>query len=558
MSLDADHDADLASTNLRHELKEWEKLFADRHGRKPGRDDIKKDATIASKYKEYNKLRDPHSQKPTQATPSAKKASHKRKAQHTTPSQTPRHHRTQRLPDVTPSKTIHPSTLDLYDSPASVRKLFTPSSHKRTAIGPTPQKDGQVLGLFDLLPGEETPMKSMNRTPLEGVAGNAQGYILATPSRRRTANVLDLDNAPETGHRANRTPTSASKRFFLDTFATPMKRKRGGGDAGTTSEAGTPSTTNSRKHFSTPSFLRRDSQRLPHVTEEGETSPVAVRMPQRRPLVRSLSSMLAGLRKMEDEKLDEEMELMHEFEGQTDDASSLGRSRPSQVLVEDSQAASSSLLPIHEEDEDEDEDEELKKEGLDRNGKPLKVWKKRGQKRTTRRVLLRPVRHTARPPTLTAASIPEENEDETESENGPEHATESEHQKPDQDEERDPDADYAPPSPGHSSLAHDTADIPSPSKRRKLSPTHHLPLPPPLSNTGSAKTNAKAQAKEKETAKADPAPSKPSIGATVANAVRKTSAAAVAHANFRRLKLRNKGAKGGGGGGGGGRFGRRK
>jgi hypothetical protein len=32
---------------LKHELKEWEKLFAaDNGGRKPGRDDIKRDATI--------------------------------------------------------------------------------------------------------------------------------------------------------------------------------------------------------------------------------------------------------------------------------------------------------------------------------------------------------------------------------------------------------------------------------------------------------------------------------------------------------------------------------
>jgi hypothetical protein len=33
--------------DLKHELKEWEKLFAaDNGGRKPGRDDIKRDATI--------------------------------------------------------------------------------------------------------------------------------------------------------------------------------------------------------------------------------------------------------------------------------------------------------------------------------------------------------------------------------------------------------------------------------------------------------------------------------------------------------------------------------
>lgn len=45
--------------DLRTKLKEWEKFFAETNsGRKPGKEDIKKNPDIAAKYKTYNRKRD--------------------------------------------------------------------------------------------------------------------------------------------------------------------------------------------------------------------------------------------------------------------------------------------------------------------------------------------------------------------------------------------------------------------------------------------------------------------------------------------------------------------
>ena len=60
---------------------------------------------------------------------------------------------------------------------------------------------------------------------------------------------------------------------------------------------------------------------------------------------------------------------------------------PAQVLVEDSQIE----MPLGPDRAlESDEDEADANDGLDQDGRPRKVWKKKGQKRTTRRVIMRP------------------------------------------------------------------------------------------------------------------------------------------------------------------------
>ncbi|KAI9707198.1 MAG: regulatory particle non-ATPase [Candelina mexicana] len=368
------------SVIIRQELKGWEKEFAAANdGRKAGREDIKKNPTIASRYKEYERLRALLSGKapPSQPHQSTKKRTESRKEAHHSPIRRSQHKHTLSGHDPhligTPSKPTHPASLDPYDTPTSARKSSTPS-HRRTFIGPTPQKDGLVLGLFDLL-SEQTPSKNERRATLGGVSPNAQ---MDTPSKSLAAKEVDVEVSG--GGRRSRTPASTGKRFLLDCFATPMKRRRLDGDG-----RATPSSA-SKLHFSTPAFLRRDSQRLNAVDEEGN-SPPEMRLPKQPP-IRGLSSMLAGLRKMEDEKLDEEIDLLREMEmGGVDSSAKIP-----QVLVGDSQAVVVPGMDGFESVGSRSEDEDEKKEGLGRDGKPLKVWKKKGQKRTTRRVIMRPVR----------------------------------------------------------------------------------------------------------------------------------------------------------------------
>ena len=104
-----------------------------------------------------------------------------------------------------------------------------------------------------------------------------------------------------------------------------------------------------------------------------------------RPAGKGLSALVKGLRDMEDEKLDEELEMLREIEGDFGPSSKISQSK---VLVDDSQRPD---MPLGPDGELESEDEEdIEKKGQGRNGKPLKIWKKKGQKRTTRRVLMKP------------------------------------------------------------------------------------------------------------------------------------------------------------------------
>ncbi|KAI9723656.1 MAG: hypothetical protein M1812_000956 [Candelaria pacifica] len=498
------------SVIIRQELKIWEKQFAAANeGRKAGREDIKQNPTIASKYKEYERLRNILSGKATTTQPhqTAKRRKGAHKEANSTSSHISRNNQplanNDSQPTGTPSKPKHPASLDPYDSPASARKFSTPS-HQRTFIGPTPQKDGLVLGLFDLL-SDHTPSKDERRTTLGGVTPNAQ---LKTPSKSRTGKELEVEVSG--GGRRSRTPTSTGKRFLLDSFATPMKRRRIEGDGGTPSSV-------SKLQFSTPAFLRRDSQRLTTVNEEGDLSPV-MRIPKKPP-IRGLSSMLASLRRMEDEKLDEDMDLLREMEtGGVD-----GSAKDSKVLVGDSQAIVVPGIDGFESDGLHSEDENDKQEGLGRDGKPLKVWKKKGQKRTTRRVIMRPVRSKPKAPPE-APPLYDSDDELTVPETQLDHAHAL--RNPDQEAEI-------------SRLELEALDNNSDSGgESNCSQQSHQPK----------KRNSTDKAKSEKITKATDVSKK---DGPVKKAVKKISAQA--HANFRRLNIKNKNSKGKGGGRRGGR-----
>ena len=278
----------------------------------------------------------------------------------------------------TPSKTsTHPWEIDPYESPSMIRNLFTPS--KRTAIGPTPQKDGQVLGIFDLL--EE------NRTPTGAADGSGATLqsIHATPRK--------FNNEIHETPRHAQTPSSKGKLPVLNRFATPLASPHPNEQTGIT-----PSSI-SKLHFSTPSFLRRDSQwlQLPAANDNDENlglSPEPIRVP-RKPLIRGLSTILAGLRKIEEEAADEDLDALHEME---DDIHSKDHPDTNQKvpatkgieLVVDSQPR----LPLGGFDDEAmfDSEPEMEKPTLGRDGKSLQPFKKKGLKRTTRLVKMKPSR----------------------------------------------------------------------------------------------------------------------------------------------------------------------
>ncbi len=349
-----------------------------------------------------------------------------------------------------------------------------------TSIGPTPQKDGRVLGLFDLLAENEenTPSKSRSQEPSKG---DVQVQVQATPSKRRTAD--DTDDM--TTIKLGRTPMSSSKRAMLNTFMTPLK-PRDGNTAG-----GRTPTSTSKLQFSTPSFLRRAP--LPPIDEDGGyKSPRPLRLP-RKPLGRSLSSVVASLRKLEEEKLDDDLEALHEMENEASAPNPAKTAKPTKpnddVLQPDTQAPQ--LLGGFDDEALYDGPTE---DALGRDGRPLKIYKKKGQKRTTRLVNMKPTQ-TKRP-----QQSEEDNPEGDEADTVPE--TQINATKHDDDEPLDLDSG---------------SDFDESGEGDRAQPQKKQPK-----KDSKKKTDGEGKIKK---------------------AARKVNA--LAHTNFKRLKLKNTGSKGG-------------
>ena len=375
---------------------------------------------LAQKYKEYGRLSNLIAGKVP--PPKVENRSHpKRKAELTEPSlprpvkrvpapthDTPKKRRA--VETVTPSleRIIQPCEVDPGESPSAIRNLFT--AQKPIRIGPTPQKDGKLIGLLDLIPEDDSPNKQ-------------DGWrINATPSKARMQDLGNLLATP-TGAKHSRTPRSDSKRFLLDAFMTPLKRRLS--NAGNSAKKSLTPSSISKLNFATPLFLRRDNpgaraklEAVKEVDEDAILSPEAPtpRGP-RKPLVRGLSSMLASLREMQDTALDEDEEAMREIEGgapavprpksanqpkfplQPKSSPLLQPERMPDVLVQDSQRDANPFADFPDidlskdigDDEDaEDEMNEMEKRMVERDSK-LPVYKKKGQKRTTRKHNMKPV-----------------------------------------------------------------------------------------------------------------------------------------------------------------------
>ncbi|KAK4462555.1 putative DNA replication regulator sld-2 [Cladorrhinum samala] len=509
------------SLQVRAELKKWESDWAAAHnGSKPGRNDIKHNPDIAHKYKQYNRLRDIISGKipPPTAAP---------KLPPTTPSkrsktfQTPRKAHSHQAAEA---KT--PGTARTAATPSTSRKLFSPALP--TSIGPTPQKDGHVLGLFDLL--GKTPSKPTETAGL-------------TPSKRRASEVDSL------------TTPSAKRTHLLPERATPLKESVFGSVNTPLHERPdhnlpnkTPSTSRSAK-FSTPAFLRRSN--LPPVDEQDENGNWKVgplRLPRKflsSKGPKGLSQIVTSLRTIVDEAYEDEEDVLRELEsGAPAPTAHSAIKNPNSSGNDDgtaTQAAESRAQPNNNKSKEKpallsafddpslyDSDSDVKTEGIGRDGFPLRVYKKKGQKRTTRKVNIKPTRTkrpagTANPDNDAAYS---DSEDEIVKETQYQHNNNQESPEAadllrsssefDNDDDDDGDEDEA-----GASEFEELSKVSSKKKEKK------------------SKKNIAAEKKTAGT--------KENRGDEKEGVLKKTvrKIKATAHANFKSLKLRNTGAKGG-------------
>ncbi|KAK8205794.1 DNA replication regulator SLD2 [Phyllosticta capitalensis] len=480
----------LLCDSLKSELKAFERSFFEANGRKPGRADIKAAGDIAPKYKEYARLRDLLNGQGEPSSPKRKEHDHSQESQ--TPTKkvkttkvhaaTPsRRHSSKHATLATPSK-HHDGQEEPQEAPLSATKIFN-DSYMRSLLGPTPQKDGYVLGIFDLLPSA-TPSKERN--VLGDIAANQ-----TTPRKQDSNESEDVWS----GRRARfgRTPMSEGKRHYLDQFmSTPLKRKRD------QEEQPTPSS----KGAETPAFLRRDWRPMESLKEEPE-SPKMTKKP--RVLMRSISTILQERRKEHtDGDHDDELEAMRELEAEQAPMSSASKNTARRLFTSKTpapptaQPAEMSLGADGETNPSDEDDGEANASAA----QETRPWQKRGAKRQTRRVIMRPV-HARSKPQPQLETIPSEDENDSDTVAQAHDGS---------------DTDTAVEEDGSDFSDHEEE---KPKSQRKP-------------NKKPAATTAK-DAKDKDG------------GNVVKRTARKISA--TAHANFCRLKIKNKNSKGKAGGG---------
>lgn len=317
---------------------------------------------------------------------------------------------------------------------------------RRLFVGPTPQKDGLALSLFDVLPLVETPSRRgrathsnyniIARTALAPMHDNA---VFVTPSKRPTSasastcasasrlsyHPTACPASPSTTHKHSRTPQTPGTRNFLSSFVTPSKRPVDPG-------APSPGTLHADRRatspslFATPAFLRRDSRRLSLSEDDaaaGEddstaaatvtcvagvvgTPPTSTRLPRRtaalkrRSFCRSLSSLIAEARAAEEARFEDEVAAMREVEQECpEEGGSAAAAAPAAIR----RLANEARVP-HVEPEDvvpetragllgpdgvaaEIEADAASSAGEERGAGRARAWKKRGAKRQHRKVV---------------------------------------------------------------------------------------------------------------------------------------------------------------------------
>ncbi|OJJ79701.1 protein sld2 [Aspergillus glaucus CBS 516.65] len=532
--------ATLAATDLRAELKEWERAFsAANGGRKAGRHDIKNNPDIAAKYKAYGRMKalESAADKDTHHDQNESTLEERpKKRKHTSPTgpgheqsdaATPR--KSNKGIFATPSRprTNHPADIDPYDSPSVLRRLFSPSTHQQStplkaAVGPTPQRDGKALGLFDLL----SESGGSTATPSAARIASLEGAAVQTPSRRNRMETIaeedeEEEEEEEENPRGGRTPVSSGKKLYLENlFATPTTMKYAAmvedeedrRPTGANVQAAAAAASANRRVAGpgeTPSFLRRSNAgRSFNVMDPstGGLSPIAARKPPQF-VGKGLSALVQGLRDMEEERMEDDMDVLRELEAEQD-----AMDNP-EVDVQGSQAG----------------------------GAGRKPYKKKGQKRTTRRVRMKPVVVPKARTKLAELSGDEEDEQaaipETQFQQTENHFSEDDdaddaslHSISERElEDSDSDPDFDEPVTKTKSFAEKMKEAISADSKNN----------PQESSQSSEKAKEKAEQKEKEKKdkeKEESAKPRP----------RKVNPEA--HANYRSLNIRNKNTKGRGAG----------
>lgn len=418
-----------------------------------------------------------------------------------------------------------------------------------------------MLGLFDLL----SPASSAERTPSKQAQGSSsrQGIELGT-FRTPSKNQIGLEDeglksgAMLSGRRKSSflSPADASKRAHVSSLLTPTARRF----------LATPSKSTPRSRMAleplsadeTPAFLRRHSQHayilpddasreygIDHDNQAISWTPVKPRLGSRM-AGKGLSALVRGLREVEEEKLDEDLDILRDLEDG-------GNARPGPKVSKPFDVADSQIpeMPLgadganlsNIDDDDDYVEPEKPGTGRGRSGKEGKPWKKKGQKRTTRNFTLRPVKGAWKPEPKWKISA--ESEDDEEGEGGGSGSGEREEGCI----TAIPETQIAQPTVPQDPMLDDLEDRESISSDVNFEP--ETKSPPDGGEVPEKKKKVQGKGKRKRKGKEDDTKKQKPL-----QQPKKKTMSSTAHANFRALKLRNKGSSKGKGTGGR-RFGRR-
>ncbi|KAL9615549.1 MAG: hypothetical protein Q9167_000062 [Letrouitia subvulpina] len=345
---------------LRLELKQWEKAFAAANGgRRATREDIKQHPHIGL-YRYISEI-----------APDSKLS--KTTYPQTTSTRTPEKQ----------DKFCHLERRATTQLPVAFNtEHVTPKKH-RMSIGPTPQKNGRVLGLFDLLSPSSIKRTPSKKPVLQQISPNK----IITPSKRRNHDQSGINAESSPASKDQKSPLDASKRMCLSSFLTPSVSRSSLFNENVELEGSVPDL----QLEGTPVFLQRHSQLVLHdqqcIDDDDTWHPVAFPVGSK-PAGRGLSTLVKGLRDMEDRHLDEEMELQREIENELDSQNN-DHHTTLRMTVKDSQVTEMPLGPdggAESDDANDDNIDVIEKDSDDR----LLTTRKRGQKRKTKKVAMKP------------------------------------------------------------------------------------------------------------------------------------------------------------------------
>lgn len=399
------------STDLRSILKEFERTFTAENGRKPKQADIKTDNVIAEKYKEYHKIQDVLGGKLSFEKYNSVGFSTRVK--------TRRHTRVDSGVGSSPQKqnAIEFATprkqKRSHEQLSFESELKSPNVYLVNAIGPTPHRDGKVLGLFDLMPASgsnkginNTPTSSARKRQIEELYQDTPAkrpalQTIQTPGQRsskRPGDLLDfLTWTPQkslepSNTRHSRTPQSEGRKFELSQFfATPSTQRFLFSNRDSTKKTQILKTVpeldttpqrqpNTARLDATPSYLRRSTSFKDRLLSASQgpvnSDSVPPLKPVGPPTLRYFRSSTSGIFRVKDSQ---QSRPIHETDDNDDDLEALreleNEDYEYETVIKDSQL---DLAPAASPEPDEDQ-------------APVKEYKKKGQKRTTRKANIKPV-----------------------------------------------------------------------------------------------------------------------------------------------------------------------